>query len=406
MEFMIQVDISNIWGEVALPDLLSVEKEISAAHMELAEGWMQLPVDRPTEEMLRIQAAAQKIRGNSDVFVVVGAGGGCLGAQAAMELLRGAGKGKPEILFTGDTLSTRAWQKLQKQLEGKDFSIALISKSGETAEPAIAGRALRWMLERKYGSENARKRIYAITGPEEGPLRQMAREAGWETFDIPAGVDGCCAVLTAAGLLPMAVAGLDIKEMMVGAWEASVEYDLRSFENPVWLYAGVRSLLHRRGKTVELLGSFEPDFRLLGNGWQRLFGEHGGLLPVTAEFPAALHGWQPQGNLLETILRFDPPQQKVGIVPDVKNLDGLNCLEGKTWDFVQEQAFFAAVEAHTDAGVPVISLDAGEICENTLGQMFWFFQLSCAISARILGGEPTEKTYQAALLRLLGKPGC
>ena len=403
---MIQVDISNIWGEVALPDLLSVEKEISAAHMDLAEDWMQLPVDRPTEQMLRIQAAAEKIRGNSDVFVVVGIGGGCLGAQAAIELLRSPEKGAPDILFAGNTLSTRAWQKLQKQLEGKDFSVAIISKSGQTVEPAIAGRALRWMLERKYGSENARKRIYAVTDPEEGPLRQMAREAGWETFDIPAGVDGGYAVLTAAGLLPMAVAGLDIKELMVGAWEASVEYDLRSFENPVWLYAGVRSLLHRRGKAVELLGSFEPDFRLLGSWWQRLFGETAGLLPVTAEFPGALHALQLQGDLFETVIRFDPPQQKVGIVPDVKNLDGLNCLEGKTWDFVEEQAFFAAVEAHTDAGVPVIALEAGEICAHTLGQIFWFFQLSCAISARILGAESAANRYRESLPGLLGKPGC
>ena len=431
---MIQVDISNIWGEVALPDLLAIEKEISAAHMALTEGtgegsrflgWMQLPVDRPTEEMLRIQAAAERIRSTSDVFVVVGIGGSYLGARAAIELIQGAsrnlgkGKGDPMILFAGNTLSTRAWQRLQKQLEGKDFSIAIISKSGTTTEPAIAARALRWMLERKYGSENARKRTFAITDPEDGALRQMAREAGWETFDIPASVGGRYSVLTAAGLLPMAVAGLDIKEIMVGAWEASVEYDLRSFENPVWLYAGVRNLLHRRGKDIELLCSFEPDFNMLGAWWQQLFGESEGkdgkgLFPARAEFTADLHALgqliqQGKRNLFETMVRFQPPQNPVRVGADVKDLDGLNYLEGKTLDFVEEQAFLGTVEAHTDGGVPVIALEAEEICEHTLGQLFWFFQLSCGISAYTLGVNPFDQPgvegYKANMFRLLGKPG-
>ena len=388
---MIQVDISNIWGQVALPDLLGIEKEISAAHMALTQGkeflgWGTLPADRPTEQMLRIQGAAEKIRGNSDVLVVTGMGGGCVGAQAVIELLQGAnrnlgkGKGDPMVLFAGNNLSSYAWQRLQKALEGKDFSLVMVSKSGEVPQSAIAARALRWMLERKYGSENARKRTWAITDPEEGALRQMAREAGWETFDIPADIGEDFGLLTAAGLLPMAAAGLDIRELMVGAWEASVEYDLRSFENPVWLYAGVRNLLHRKGKDVEILESFEPDFQLFGAWWRQLFAG-AGLLPVYAQL-----GAEARGNLLETMVRFAPPAQPVPVTPDVKNLDGLGCLEGKTLDFVQEQALLAALQTHTDAGVPVMTLETDALCEHTLGQLIWFFQLACGISRYVTEG--------------------
>ena len=351
---------------------------------------------------------------------------GCLGAKAAIALLQGEnrnlgkGKGDPAILFAGDNLSTRAWQRLQKQLEGKDFSLVMVSRFGTDTESAIGARALRWMLERKYGSENARKRTWAITDPQEGALRQMAREAGWETFDLPADVSDGYGLLTAAGLLPMAVAGLDIKEMMVGAWEASVEYDLRSFENPVWLYAGVRNLLHRKGKDMELLGSFEPDFRLLGLWWQQLFGgsegkDGKGLLPGYGELPGQMYGLgqtvlQGKRNLFGTLVRFAPPRYGTAIGTDVKDLEGLNYLEGKNLDFVEEQAFLATAEACADSGVPVIALDAGELCEHTLGQLVWFFQLACAVSACTLGVDPFARpgvdAYRQKLLQLLGKPGC
>ena len=431
---MIRVDISNIWGQVSLPDLLSIEKEVSEAHNTLMErtgpgsdylGWLDLPTEHPTEEVLRIQAAAERIRSNSDVLVVVGIGGSYLGPRAAMELIQGAnrnlgkGKGNPQIFFAGNSLSTRAWQQLQKQLEGKDFSIVIISKSGTTTEPAIATRALRWMLERKYGTDGARKRTYAITDPVDGALRQMAQEEGWETFVIPQSVGGRYSVLSPVGLLPLAVAGLDIRAMVAGAWEAKQEYDLRSFENPVWLYAGVRNLLHRRGKDIEILESYEPDFKLMGAWWQQLFGESEGkdgkgLFPATAEFTADLHSLGQliqagKRNLFETVVRFEAPEQKVTIGPDAKDLDGLNYLEGKTLDFVEEQAFLGTVEAHTDGGVPVMVVEAGPICEKTLGELFWFFQLSCGVSAYILGvnpfNQPGVEHYKRNMFRLLGKPG-
>ena len=431
---MITVDISGIWSVLSLPELLQAEKEVFDAHMTLTEGtgagndflgWLELPVKEETEEIRRIRDAAKTIRENSDVFVVIGIGGSYLGPRAAIELLQGCnrnlgkGKGDPQILFAGNTLSTRAWNELVKLLEGKDFSVCLISKSGTTTEPAIATRALRWMLERKYGTEGAKKRTYAITDPENGALRQMAEEEGWESFVIPPDVGGRYSVLTAVGLLPMAVAGIDPAEVMKGAWEAKQEYDLRSFENPVWLYAAIRNLMYRDGKAIELLTSFEPGFKMMGGWWQQLFGESEGkdgkgIFPVYAEFTPDLHSLgqmiqQGQRNLFETMVRFDPPEHTYTIASDYKDLDGLNYLEGKTLDFVDEQAYRGTLAAHTDGGVPVITVDLGELSAAKLGELFYFFELSCGISAYMLGVNPFDQPgvefYKRNMFELLGKPG-
>ena len=431
---MINVDISNVWGQLSLPDLLNMEKEIFDAHMLLTDkngdggeflGWMELPVEAETEEIARIRAAAERIRESSDVFVVIGIGGSYLGPRAAIELMQGCnhnmgkGKGNPQIYYAGNSLSTRAWNELQRLLEGKDFSIAIISKSGTTTEPAIATRALRWMLERKYGTDGARKRTYAITDPEKGALRQMANEEGWETFVIPPDVGGRYSVLTAVGLLPMAVAGIDPMEVMRGAAFARKEYDIRSFENPVWLYTATRNLMYRNGKAIELLESFEPGFRMMGLWWQQLFGESEGkdgkgLFPVSAEFTADLHSLgqmiqQGQRNIFETMVRFDPPAKKMIIGSDAKNLDGLNYLEGKSLDFVDEQAYLGTLAAHVDGDVPVITVDMGELTNEKLGEIFYFFELSCGISAYMLGVNPFDQPgvefYKRNMFRLLGKPG-
>ena len=431
---MIKVDISNVWGDLSLPDLLAAEKEVFDAHMTLSErngagndflGWLDLPVATETEEISRIRAAAQKIRSDSDVFVVIGIGGSYLGPRAAIELLQGCnhnigkGKGNPQIFYAGNTLSTRAWNELTRLLEGKDFSIAIISKSGTTTEPAIATRALRWLLERKYGTEGAKKRTYAITDPVSGALRQMATEEGWETFVIPPDVGGRYSVLTAVGLLPMAVAGIDPMEVMKGACEAKKAYDIRSFENPVWLYAATRNLLYRRGKAVEILESFEPGFRMMGGWWQQLFGESEGkdgkgIFPVTAEFTPDLHSLgqmiqQGERNIFETMVRFDPPAQELTLGSDYKNLDGLNYLEGKTLSFVDEQAFQGTLAAHVDGNVPVITMDMGPLNAQKLGEMFYFFELSCGVSAYMLGINPFDQPgvefYKRNMFRLLGKPG-
>ncbi len=431
---MIKVDISHVWGQLALPDLLAMEKEVAQAHATLVDGtgsgndflgWQNLPTREPTEEILRIQSAARRIRNDSDVFVVIGIGGSYLGPRAAIELLQGPnhnmgkGKGDPQIYFAGNGLSTRHWNELCRLLEGKDFSIAIISKSGTTTEPAIATRALRAKLEEKYGVEGARKRIYAITDPCKGALRQMATEEGWETFVIPANVGGRFSVLTPVGLLPLAVAGVDIMEMMNGAVDAREAYDLRSFDNPVWLYAAVRNLLYRNGKAMEIFESFEPGFKMFGGWWQQLFGESEGkdgkgIFPVTAEFTADLHSLgqmiqQGQRNIFETMVRFDAPAEKMVIGGDEKNLDGLNYLEGRTLDFVDEKAFLGTLAAHVDGGVPVITMDCGELNDRKVGEMFYFLELCCGVSAYILGvnpfNQPGVEFYKRNMFKLLGKPG-
>lgn len=394
---MIEVDISNVWGEMALPDLLAMEKEVFDAHRKLTEnageecavpGWLQLPVREETEEIVRIRKCADRIRCDSEICVVVGTCEGCPGARGAMELLQGAnrnltqGNGNPRIFFAGNSLSTRQWNELMQLLERKDFSVIVVSKSGTTPESAIALRGLRWMLERKYGTEEANGRIYAVTDPEEGALRQMAEEAGWECFAIASDVEERYAVLTAAGLLPMAVAGIDILEVLNGAADAGEEYDLRSFENPVWLYAAVRNLLGRSGRKTELLVSQEPDFHGFAAWWQQLFAAAGDIFPAAVEC-ASVSRAPGCRNVLETMVRFAPPEAEYRISSDCRNLDGLNVLEGKALAAVEEQAYLALVEDLADNGVPVLTMDCGELNARTVGELFYFMELACEISAGI-----------------------
>ena len=396
---MIRVDISNIWGEVSLPDLLSLEKEIFDAHMGLAEhvGWQKLTAELTGEEILRIRSAAERIRADSDVFVVIGSG---CGFRAVMELLQGenrnlhAGEGSPLVLFAGSSFSTRHFQQLLQLLEGKDFSIAIV---GDTLESALAERSLRWMLERKYGSDEARYRIYALTDPEK-PLWQLAQEEGWECFSVPSLLCGRFGTLTAAGLLPMAVAGIDIAGVLQGAAMARKEFDLRSFENPVWLYAAVRNLMHRRGKTMELLCSLEPCFGAFGSWWQQLFaGAEGtagkGLFPVTMEFPRDLHSFgsllrQGPRSFFETVIRFDPPALPHTILSDVRDAEGLNSLADRSLDFVEEQAYLRALEEHVDSGISVVSMECPAPDAETAGALLYFFALSCVLSACARGEDP------------------
>lgn len=429
---MISVDISNVWGQIALPDLLAIESEVADAHEMLMSGtgegaeycgWLDLPRGEATPEIFRILLAAEKIRADSDICVVVGVGGNYLGSRAAIELLQGQdrnigkGKGDPQIIFAGNTFSTRRWNELMALLKDKDFSIIVISKSGATMEPAIAFRSLRWMLERKYGTDAANRRIYAVTDPLGGGLRQMAQEEGWESFDIPRNVVSRFSVLTPAGLLPMAVAGIDILEVLEGAAQARESCALRSFENPVWQYAAVRNVLYRNGKCIEVLGSFEPGFQMMGAWWQQLFGQSEGkngkgIFPVPAELTADLYTLgqllqDGQRNFFETMIRFDPPGQPMTIESDWKNLDGLNYLEGKTLDFVDEQAYLGTVAAHTDGGVPVIVMDCGTLDDRKVGELFYFLELCCGVSAYVLGvnpfNQPGVEHYKQNMAQLLGK---
>ena len=403
---MIEVDISNVWGELALPDLLAMEKEVFDAHLKLTEdaaeeksipGWLHLPAREETEELVRIRKCAERICSESQVCVVVGAGGRCLGVRAAMELLQGIhrnlgnGGKNPQIFFAGSSLSTRKWNELVKLLDGKDYSVVVVSKSGTTPESAIAFRGLRWMLERKYGTDEANSRIYAVTDPEQGALRQMAQEAGWETFVIPSDVEESDSVLTAAGLLPMAVAGIDIMEIMNGAMDGKENYDLRSYENPVWLYTAVRSLFCRGGRKTELITASEPDFRCFGSWWQQLLGASGGLFPAVAECTAAMHALGQQ-SVLETMVRFAPCDTEYIIGSDWKNPDGMNCLEGKPLSVVEEQAYLAMLNDHVDSGVPVLVMDCGDLTARTVGELFYFLELSRGISAYMTVTDSVSRT--------------
>ena len=275
------------------------------------------------------------------------------------------------------------------------------------------------MLERRYGTAQAKRRIYAVTDAENGLLRQMSNEEGWESFVIPADVGGRFSILSPVGLLPLAAAGIDIMSLLRGAAKAKKELDLRSFENPVWLYTAARNLMLRRGKAIEVLGSFEPGFAMMGSWWQQLFGESEGkegkgLFPACAELTADLHSlgqFLQEGprNVFETVVRFDPPKQRCVIGTDVRDGDGLNYLAGKTLDFVEEQAFQGTMAAHADGGCPVITVDCGGLNEETLGELIWFFELSCAVSAYLLGVNPFDQpgveAYKQNMFGLLGKSG-
>ena len=430
---MIHVDISNIWGELSLSDLLSIEAELSAAHMTVTEGngagseflgWLELPDRAPTAEHMRILAAAHQIRQTSEVLVVIGIGGSYLGSRAAIELLQGPnrnlgkGKGDPMVLFAGNNLSTNAWNELMRLLEGKDFSICVISKSGTTLEPAIAFRNLRWLLERRCGTAQAKRRIYAITDKSKGALRQMADEEGWETFIIPDNVGGRFSVLSPVGLLPMAAAGLDVMAMLKGAAKAKKDYDLRSFENPVWLYAAIRSLMYRRGKAIELLESFEPGFRAFGDWWRQLFaaaeGKNGqGLFPAYAQLSGELYTLgqllqEGSGNLFETMLRFEPPRKRAAVTMDIRNLDGLNYLADEKLDHVEEQVRQAVLASHDDCGCPAVSIECGEVNEQTVGELIFFTQLCCNVSAYARETDPFSRPGVeeccARAFELLGRP--
>ena len=426
---MITVDISNIWGSASLPDLLNLEAEIAAAHAALAgdtgegsgsRGWMDLPEAESLEAICPILEAAERIREESDVLVVLGTGAAHLGARAVIELLQGPDrnfgrrKGDPMILFAGNSLSTRQHQQLLRQLEGRDFSLCLVS--GSEVESAVAFRSLKWILERKYGTDEARRRVYAVARGEDSPLARTAREEDWEIFLIPEDVSDTYSLLSPAGLLPIAAAGIDIDTLLRGAREAGTAFDLRSFENPVWLYAAVRNLMRRSGRSAELLAFFEPGFAAMGRWWQQLFaaaeGRDGlGLFPAAAEFPADLPGMgrlirDGKRSLFETVVRFDPPEQSVAVMGDVKDPDGLNILAGRTLADLEEGAFQAAVTAHTDGGVPVICIDCGRLDEAAVGGLLYFFQLSCAVSARTLGVDPFSgpgtEPCRRELNRLLG----
>ena len=428
---MINAEFSGIWQFLDLGNVLNMEDAVAAAHSALDNGscagrenlgWYYLPVNVDLKELRELQNAAQRIRDRCDTLVVVGAGGSYLGARAGIELLRGqrynSRSDGMRVFFAGHDLSSRSMNELEALLEGRDFCLNIISKSGTTTEPAIAARFLRWLLERRVGADRARERIFVTTDPTGGSLRKLAEAEGYPSFSIPGNVGGRFSVLTPAGLLPMAAAGIDISELITGAAEEMEALEERSLDNPAWMYAAARFLMHEAGKQMELLVSYEPDFETFGRWWQQLFGESEGkdgkgLFPVTAGFTADLHSLgqmiqQGRRNLFETTVCFSPPENDPVIMTNWQDLDNLNYLSGKTLSYVQDQAIQATTTAHMDGDVPCIRLDAGAVTPANVGALFYFFELSCAISAQLLGVNPFDQpgveAYKRNLYRLLGRP--
>ncbi len=428
---MITIDLSNIWAELDLNALLVMESRVSAAHTLLVNGgengkfagWLELPGTLPIGQPEAIKTSAGRICSCSQVLVVTGTDSACLAARAVIELLQNGqhhAPGGTELLFVGDSLSTRSWHTLLQRLEGVDWSLNIVSKSGGTLESALAAHMLRRQLEVRYGPEGAGARIICTTDPKRGALRTMARAQGLQSFPIPTDVSEQYDALSAAVLLPLAVAGVDIDALLTGAQEAqTVLNEERSFNNPAWLYAAVRNLLYEKGKKIELLCTREPDSTRFGRWWQQLFaqseGKQGkGLFPVSLDSSTGLHGLEQliQGgerNLFETVLRFDPPGETITVETEETDADGLDYLAGRTLGFVEAQAFAAAVDTHRDSGVPVLLLECGPLNARTAGQLIYFFQLACAISAHVLGVNPFEQSgmeaYETNLSHLLGRPG-
>ena len=387
-------------------------------------GWVALPRDYDKDEFARIQAAAEKIRRQSQVLVVIGIGGSYLGARAVIELLASPNynlkqKNTLDIYFAGNGLSTDALLELIALIGDRDFSVNVISKSGTTTEPAVAFRIFRAMLEEKYGREGARERIYATTDKARGALKGLADQEGYEEFVVPDDVGGRYSVLTAVGLLPIAAAGLDIDQLMAGAQRAMEALSAPDLDNPAWQYAAARNALYESGKKVELLACYEPSFRFFSEWWKQLYGEsegkeNKGLFPASVEFTADLHSMgqyiqQGQRLMLETVVRFAPGPAPVVIPEDKDNVDGLNFLAGKTLDFVADQAMRGTILAHVDGGVPNLMVEAGPISAHTAGELIYFFEYSCGLSGYLLGVNPFDQpgveAYKKNMFALLGKPG-
>ena len=411
-----------------------IQRQVSAAHQLLQSGegagsdflgWTTLPEDYDKEEFARIKAAAKKVQGNSDVFVVIGIGGSYLGARAAIEFLKSEKyndlrKDTPAIYFTGNSISSTALQELVEICEGKDVSINMISKSGTTTEPAIAFRVFRELLEKKYGKEGARERIFCTTDKAKGTLKHLADEEGYETFVVPDDVGGRYSVLTAVGLLPIAVAGADIDALMGGAQKAMELYNNPSLEeNDCYKYAAIRNILYNKGKCTEVMVSYEPCYAMMNEWWKQLFGEsegkdNKGLFPASVIFSTDLHSLgqyiqDGRRTLFETVVLIDEPKHQIALGNDPTDVDGLNYLEGRTMAFINEKAFEGTVLAHNDGGVPNVVIHASDFSEDTLGQLIYFFEKACAISGYLLGVNPFDQpgveSYKKNMFALLGKPG-
>ncbi|MCI8441301.1 MAG: glucose-6-phosphate isomerase [Provencibacterium sp.] len=421
-------------GFTAPHELPAIAPQVRAAHEALHGktglgndflGWVDLPVDYDKEEFARIEKAARWIKENADILIVIGIGGSYLGARAAIELLRSPlynslKKDTPDIYFAGNSISPSYLQELLSICEGKDIAVNVISKSGTTTEPALAFRVFRALLEKKYGVEGAKQRIFATTDRARGTLKELATREGYETFVVPDDVGGRYSVLTAVGLLPIAAAGIDIREIMEGAAAAREAYSVCDLEkNDCYRYAAYRSIFLHKGKSVEMLVSYDPAFTMMGEWYKQLFGEsegkdHKGLFPASATFSTDLHSlgqFIQEGSriLFETVVDIKKPKQDFFIEADPENFDGLNFLSGQNMSVVNEKAMKGTILAHTEGGVPNLVLEVKDWSPRSFGWLVYFFEKACAISGYLLGVNPFDQpgveSYKKNMFALLGKPG-
>ncbi|OUB06510.1 glucose-6-phosphate isomerase [Bacillus thuringiensis serovar yunnanensis] len=429
----ISFDYSNVLSFMEKNEIDNLREYVKVSHDMLHNkkgpgsdflGWIDLPFNYDQGEFSRVKQAAERIRSNSDALIVIGIGGSYLGARAVIEALSHSFHNQmnntTQIYFAGQNISSTYISHLLEMLDGKDISINVISKSGTTTEPAIAFRIFRNYMEKKYGKEEARKRIYVTTDQSKGALKKLADEEGYETFIIPDNIGGRFSVLTAVGLLPIATAGLDVDKMMEGAAAAAHKYNNPELlTNESYQYAAVRNALYRKGKSIELLVNYEPALHYVSEWWKQLFGEsegknQKGLFPASVDFTTDLHSMgqyiqEGRRDLIETVLRVKKPRIELIVQEDTANLDGLNFLSGKTMDEINKKAFQGTVLAHVDGGVPNLVVELDELNEFIFGEMVYFFEKACGISGLLLGVNPFNQlgveAYKKNMFALLGKPG-
>ncbi|WP_314585866.1 glucose-6-phosphate isomerase [Paenibacillus terrigena] len=437
MSRKIQFDYSKAAAFVGQHEVDYFAEPIRLAHEQLHNksgvgsdflGWIDLPFNYDKEEFARIKKSAEQIQSDSEVLVVIGIGGSYLGARAAIEMLSHSfynmlpkeERKTPEIYFAGNNISSNYVNHLIQLIGDRDFSVNVISKSGTTTEPAIAFRVFRALLEKKYGKEGARKRIYATTDQEKGALKKLSNEEGYETFVIPDDVGGRYSVLTPVGLLPIAVAGINIDEMMQGAADAATEYNNPNVaENQAYQYAAVRNALYRKGKAIEILVNYEPALHFVSEWWKQLYGEsegkdYKGIYPASVDFSTDLHSMgqfiqEGSRNLFETIIQVEEVPSHITIESDPDDLDGLNFLTGKTMDFVNKKAFQGTMLAHSDGQVPNLIVTIPDMTPAAFGSLVYFFEIACGISGYLSGVNPFDQpgveAYKKNMFALLGKPG-
>lgn len=433
----ISLDYSKTLGFMKKEEIKYIENQILSAHDMLHNktgqgsdflGWVNLPLEYDKDEFFRIEKAAKRIKEQCDAFIVIGIGGSYLGSRAAIEMLNHSfynilpknKRNTPEIYYAGNNISPSYLKHLLDVVEGKDICINVISKSGTTTEPAVAFRIFKEYMENKYGKKGASERIFVTTDKVRGALKKLSTSEGYETFVIPDDVGGRYSIFTAVGLLPIAVSGVDIKEMMRGAGDGVKEYAVKNLDiNPAYQYAAIRNVLYRKGKSTEIMVNYEPSMHFFAEWWKQLFGEsegknNKGIFPAAVDFTTDLHSMgqyiqEGYRNIFETVIRVEKIKNDIEIQEEENNIDGLNYLKGKTMGYVNLKAMEGVILAHNDGGVPNILINIPEINPYYFGKLIYFFEKACGISGYVLGVNPFDQpgveAYKKNMFALLGKPG-